>query len=181
MTTQEEYDGWIQNYDAMIKQTKSQRFIQIPKNFYDNLEAKVTINITGEQRNKAATLESLNNILITVARNPDLIQDPVMSQVLLKIIELSGAGISPISLTAGMAEKAKQNTGKQAAINKVSESMSYKDVPPDIQRQIEQQAGLTPSTTGSVPPTGAIPSPIQQGNLEGKGMPKKLSLQANPS
>lgn len=171
MTTQEEYDGWIQNYDTMIKQTKSQRFIQIPKDFYKNLEAKVTINITGEQRNKAATLESLNNILITVARNPSLIQDPVMSQVLLKIIELSGAGISPISLTAGMAEQAKQQQGKQGAVNRISESMSYKDVPEDVKRQIEQQAGLNPSQTG-VATGGAVLSPIQGGS------PKKLSLTA---
>lgn len=109
MVTQEEYDGWIENYDEFIKQTKSQRFIQIPKDFYKNLKAKVTVNITGEQRNKAATLESLNNILITYASNPALSTDPVASQLLTKIIELSGAGISPISITGAMNEKAKKD------------------------------------------------------------------------
>ena len=109
MVTQEEYDGWIEGYDEFIKQTKSQRFIQIPKDFYRNLKAKVTVNITGEQRNKAATLESLNNILITYASNPALSTDPVASQLLTKIIELSGAGISPISITGAMNEKAKKD------------------------------------------------------------------------
>ena len=109
MVTQEEYDGWIENYDEFIKQTKSQRFIDIPKDFYKNLKAKVTVNITGEQRNKAATLESLNNILITYASNPNLSQDPVASQLLTKIIELSGAGISPISITGAINEKAKKD------------------------------------------------------------------------
>ncbi len=163
----ETYDGFLQMYDTMVKQTKGQRFIQIPKNFYKNLKAKVTVNITGEQRNKAATLESLNNILITVSRNPALIQDPVMSQVLMKIIELSGAGISPVSLTAGIAEQAKQ-TQNQAA-NKVSESMSYKDVPEDVKRQIEQQAGLQPSQM-QPPPIQPKPQPQPQA--------KKLSLSA---
>lgn len=109
MVTQEEYDGWIEGYDEFIKQTKSQRFIQIPKDFYKNLKAKVTVNITGEQRNKAATLESLNNILITYASNPNLSQDPVASQLLTKIIELSGAGISPITITGAINEKAKKD------------------------------------------------------------------------
>ncbi len=109
MVTQEQYDGWIENYDEFIKATKSQRFIAIPKDFYKNLKAKVTVNITGEQRNKAATLESLNNILITYASNPALSTDPVASQLLTKIIELSGAGISPISITGAMNEKAKKD------------------------------------------------------------------------
>lgn len=109
MVTQEEYDGWIENYDEFIKQTKSQRFIQIPKDFYKNLKAKVTVNITGEQRNKAATLESLNNILITYASNPNLSQDPVASQLLTRIIELSGAGISPVTITSAINEKAKKD------------------------------------------------------------------------
>jgi hypothetical protein len=109
MITQEEYDGWIENYDEFIKQTKSQRFIEIPKDFYKNLSVKVTVNITGEQRNKAATLESLNNILITYASNPNLSQDPVASQLLTKIIELSGAGISPINITSAINEKAKKD------------------------------------------------------------------------
>lgn len=107
MVTQEEYDQWIQGYDDFIKITKSQRFIDIPKDFYKNLKAKVTVNITGEQRNKAATLESLNNILITYASNPNLANDPVASQLLAKIIELSGAGISPISITSAINEKMK--------------------------------------------------------------------------
>jgi hypothetical protein len=109
MVTQEEYDGWIENYDEFIKQTKSQRFIQIPKDFYKNLKVKVTVNVTGEQRNKAATLESLNNILVTYASNPALSTDPVASQLLTKIIELSGAGISPINITGAMNEKAKKD------------------------------------------------------------------------
>lgn len=109
MVTQEQYDQWIENYDEFIKQTKSQRFIAIPKDFYKNLKVKVTVNITGEQRNKAATLESLNNILITYASNPNLSQDPVASQLLTKIIELSGAGISPITITGAINEKAKKD------------------------------------------------------------------------
>lgn len=107
MPTQEDYDKIYEMEDSFIKETKSQRFIQIPKNFYKNLQAKVTVNITGEQRNKAATLESLNNILTVYASNPALAQDPVASQLLAKIIELSGSGISPVSITSAINDKAK--------------------------------------------------------------------------
>lgn len=107
IVTQEQYDGWMAMAGDFIKQTKGQRFINIPKDFYKNLKAKVTVNVTGEQRNKAATLESLNNILITYASNPTLSQDPVASQLLAKIIELSGSGISPVSITSAINEKNK--------------------------------------------------------------------------
>ena len=111
--TAEEYQTFIDNYDEFIKQTKGERFIEIPKDFYKNLKTKVTINITGEQRNKAVTLESLNNILITYASNPNLSADPVASQLLAKIIELSGAGISPVQITSAIAEKSKNDEQMQ--------------------------------------------------------------------
>lgn len=107
IVTQDEYVGWIMGAEEFIKSTKGTRFITIPKNFYKNLEAKVTVNITGEQRNKAATLESLNNILVTYASNPALSQDPVASQLLTKIIELSGSGISPVNISSAISEKNK--------------------------------------------------------------------------
>lgn len=103
----EEYEAWMVSAGDFIKETKGQRFIDIPKDFYKNLKAKVTVNITGEQRNKAATLESLNNILITYASNPMLSQDPVASQLLARIIELSGSGISPVAITSAINEKSK--------------------------------------------------------------------------
>ena len=114
LVTQEEFDVWVNGADEFIKQTKGTRFIEIPKDYYKNLNAKVTINVTGEQRNKAATLESLTNILTTVASNPALTQDPVLSQVLMKILELSGAGISPINISSAITEKNKMQEQLQA-------------------------------------------------------------------
>ena len=106
---QEEYDSWIENADEFIKKTKSQRFISIPKDYYKDLKPKITVNITGEQRNKAATLESLSNILTVYASNPNISSDPVASQLLARIIELSGAGISPVQITSAMNEKTKND------------------------------------------------------------------------
>jgi len=111
--TQEDYDAWLQVADDFIKSTKGQRFIQIPENFYKGFKAKLTVNITGEQRNKAATLESLSNILTVYASNPNMANDPVASQLLARIIELSGAGISPVAITEAINEKAKTDAMAQ--------------------------------------------------------------------
>lgn len=124
MVDQESYDKWIDGYDEFIKMTKGKRFIQIPKDFYSNLKAKVTVNVTGEQRNKAVTLESLNNLLVTYASNPNLSSDPVASQLLAKIVELSGAGISPVSISAAMSSKNKEAEAMQAQLQDVKPNPS---------------------------------------------------------
>jgi hypothetical protein len=118
IVTQEEYDAWIQSADTFIKGTKGQRFIQIPKNFYKNLKAKVTVNITGEQKNKAAVLESLNSVLVTymnaLKSGINLGQDPVFTLLLNEIIETSGAGISPVSITSALSENSTKMAQQQA-------------------------------------------------------------------
>jgi len=113
IVSQEDYDGWLQVADEFIKTTKGQRFIQIPKNFYKNLKAKVTVNITGEQRNKAATLESLNNLLITLL-NPAMANNPLAELIIGKIAELSGAGLSPVQISSAINESNKIRSEQMA-------------------------------------------------------------------
>lgn len=101
----------------MFSQTKTQRFLKIPKDYYKKFKAKITVNVTGEQRNKATILESLINIMTVYAQNPMIAQDPVLMQIFLRIVELSGAGISPVSLIGAIkeqAEKQKQMMAMQA-------------------------------------------------------------------
>jgi len=106
--TPEMQQAWTQENLSMIKKTQSTRFIQILKDQYKDLKPKVTVNITGEQRNKAATLETLNNIITLLTANPNATKDPFLMQLTTRIIELSGAGISPVSLLASIQESAKQ-------------------------------------------------------------------------
>jgi len=47
----------------------------------------------------------------------------------------------------------------QKPTNKVAESMNYKDAPPSVRRQIEQQAGLQPATEEEVSPNAPQPKP----------------------
>ena len=90
--------------------TKDKRFLDIPKGQYKNWKPKVTILTTGEQKNKAVILESLNNVLMTAAKAPQVLTDPTLSKVFAKILEVSGSGISPISLGMGQAIANQQST-----------------------------------------------------------------------
>lgn len=81
------------------------RYIKIPEGYFDGIEAKVTVITSGEQRNKAAVLTSLSSILQTVSAsfNPQtggfsILEDPTLSRIFGQIVEIAGAGISPVAL-----------------------------------------------------------------------------------
>lgn len=101
----EDYAKLVEAEKELLKKNKQIRFLDIPKGFYSNWKPKVTIVTTGEQKNKAVILESLNNVLLTVAQAPQILTDPTLSQIFAKILEVSGSGISPISLRLGQSQQ----------------------------------------------------------------------------
>lgn len=99
--TQEDYMAMQTQFKELIGKNGQRRFIDIPDNYYKDMKARLTINITGEQKDKSAVLESLSNLLQTML---PLVQQGIATpndiQVILnKIMETSGAGLSPISLS----------------------------------------------------------------------------------
>lgn len=107
--SQEDYDSAYQLALDYIKTTKGRRFIKIPKGYFDDMDAKVTILTTGEQLNKGVVLESLNNIMTTVAQNPGILENPTLSQIFARIVEIANVGISPFSLGIGIEKPKVQN------------------------------------------------------------------------
>lgn len=97
----EDYEVMVAGFKEMLGKTGAHRFLDVPKNFFKGFEGKVTVNTTGEQRNKAVILETLNNLLITVAKAPQILQDPKLGMIFAKILDISGSGISPISFGLG--------------------------------------------------------------------------------
>lgn len=101
-----QYQTAIATFRATLKGSK--RFLKVPAGFFKNVEANVTVITTGEQKNKAAILQSLSTILSDVMQsyNPQtgqfaVLQNPVMARIFGTILEMSGAGISPASLGIG--------------------------------------------------------------------------------
>lgn len=98
-------------YQALIQAEKllgTKRYLEMPDNYFDGIEAKVTVDPTGEMKNKQAMLQSLSTIMGDVVKsyNPQtgtfgVFEDPRLSRLFGTIVELSGVGISPASLGIG--------------------------------------------------------------------------------
>lgn len=99
VVSQEEYDTISGMAKELVRQTKNVRFLEIPKDYFKDLKVKVDIVTTGENVDKAAMFESLNNIFIAYAQNAQAVKsDPVLSKLFERIVDLSGVGISPAEL-----------------------------------------------------------------------------------
>jgi len=101
MITVEDYLSLQDQFTQLIGKNGKRRFLDLPDGYYKDMKARLTINITGEQKDKSAVLESLNSIMQTMI---PLAQQGIASpqdiqMVLNKIMEISGAGISPLSLS----------------------------------------------------------------------------------
>ena len=92
-------EDWDVLIEAAKMEAKPKRVMRIPEGYYDDIRTKVDILTTGENMDKQAMFESLNNLMITVAQNPQIMTDPAMSKLFGKIIDLSGVGITLPELT----------------------------------------------------------------------------------
>ena len=97
-----------EGYKKHIKKLGKKRFIKVPDNYFDDIDAKVTVITTGEQKNKAVILSSLSQLMrdVIASFNPTtgefgVLADPVLSKIFNQILELSATGISPVSLGKG--------------------------------------------------------------------------------
>lgn len=112
LPTEEDQTVKMDKWKERIKKTGKKRYIEIPDNYFDGIVAKITVLITGEQKNKAVILQSLAEIsrFVTSTFNPNTgtfgaLTDPTLSRLFNQMVELAGAGISPISLGAGIGKK----------------------------------------------------------------------------
>lgn len=101
-------EGRMEGYKKHIKKLGKKRFIEVPDNYFDDIECKVTVITTGEQKNKAVILQSLSQLMrdVIASFNPNtgefgVLADPTLSKIFNQILELSSTGLSPVSLGKG--------------------------------------------------------------------------------
>lgn len=105
--TQNEQQSMITGMKDELKKSGKKREVKIPEGYLD-IEGHITANITGELKNKAAILQSLDSIFKTVVStfNPNTgqyaaLQDPTLSKVFGQIVEMSGVPFSSSQLRGG--------------------------------------------------------------------------------
>lgn len=92
---------------AGLNKFGKKREIKIPEKFLD-IKGKITANITGELKNKAVILQSLDSIFRTVIStfNPNTgqyaaLEDPTLSKIFGQIVEMAGIPLSSAQLKSG--------------------------------------------------------------------------------
>lgn len=85
---------------SVLEQISSgQRKVKMEKEFFGDMKYNISWNPTGEDRNKAAKMETLTNLIQILASNPQALQNPTFAKVLSMALEESG-GVSPIQLAS---------------------------------------------------------------------------------
>lgn len=64
--------------------------LEIPDSFYDDVEATVDVQVTGEQFDSGARMQTLNTALQILGSNPTIVENPVTRSIFLKMLELAG-------------------------------------------------------------------------------------------
>ena len=169
--------GLRQQLSQQLGQQGNQRFIK-PSDIatktwaelFKDIEWDVEVEVTGDQTDKQAVMESLSGVLQTLATNPAVLQDPNMKLLFNKILETSGA-VSPLEIATPPAPTNPPTPAQKQPLV----SINYKDLSPDLQSQVAQEAGLKPDPNQ---PTGATTTPTPKG--KGKslkvGGSKKLQI-----
>lgn len=99
----DEFDPTQENYD-LIKETYTQKanafgdkiWTKVMKNFFKDLDYYVDLTITGENKNPFAQIQNGQALLLTMQKDPTIMQDPIKKKLLFKIMANMGWHMSEL-------------------------------------------------------------------------------------
>jgi hypothetical protein len=112
------------------------KVIDILKGEMKDVPMEVQTSIKGKQKDLAGKVDKLSRVFQSIFSNPAILQDPTAVKLLNQILEYSD--LDPIDIMP--TGQPQGDNGKSSS--KVSESMNFKDLPPDGQVQMAAQAGI---------------------------------------
>ena len=124
--TQEDLDRYVEFITQTLQKDGKRRYIEVPKDYFKDFEAKVTIDPTGEKKNKQTALQSLDNVFVKIASNPTILQNPDLVKTLNQMLEISGLNYINFKPVAPMPVESKnvpQSTQGQGAVQKQTEAV----------------------------------------------------------
>lgn len=86
---------------------------EIPDAFYDGLECSLDVQVTGEQMDVGARMQTYQNALQLIVTNPAILQDPSARALFTKMLELAGVSIVDIEAMENEASDQQQATQQQ--------------------------------------------------------------------
>lgn len=131
-----------QNVRDQFMKGGNKRFIEILKGEMADAPMDVEVNIAGKQKNLTQLTDKLTNVFRQIMAAPGILDDPRMAKIFNEILESSG--LSPVDFY----QKPKPQENQPA--NKVSESINFKDLPPEGKIQLAGQAGIKLTTPAPV-------------------------------
>lgn len=96
--TAEEKEMQVEKILQQFRTLGDKIWIDIRKDFFQNLEYEVTLEVTGETKNVQAMLNNISAVLTELARNPALIQNPLLKRLLFKQMSLMGMSVSELEM-----------------------------------------------------------------------------------
>lgn len=113
--TAEEMVQKVGSIVARFRSLGDKLWVTINKNFFNNIEYEVSLEITGEGRNTQAMLQNISAVLTELARNPELLNNPVLKRLLFKQMSLMGMSVSELELAeAEMSAQTPEELAAQA-------------------------------------------------------------------
>lgn len=150
----QQLDAYKQQVRQQFTKGGNKKFIEILKGELKDIPMDVDVDIANKQKDLSAMTDKITAIMKEIVAAPQILDDPRMARLFNQILEASG--FSPIDFTEKPPPAQQQN--------KVSESINFKDLPPEGQVQMAGQAGLKIS-----PPQPQLPQ--SQPALVGAGQP----------
>lgn len=94
--SQEYYDSLKQKLTDGYRKASDKVWLKIKKDFFKNLDYEVSLEITGEGKDLQSQLQNISTVLTELARNPELLNNPILKRLLYKQMTLMGMSISEL-------------------------------------------------------------------------------------
>lgn len=135
-------DTYKQQVVEQFKKKGSKHFIEIIKGEFKGQTLKVKVSVAGKSKNLGMEVDKLSNLINKFMSNPRALEIPYIAKMVNQVLEF--AGMKQIDFSSGQMPSA----GSQ-----IRETISFKDLPPEGQKQLAAMAGLQISTPSPMQPT----------------------------
>ncbi len=119
----------------------------------------IVVEVTNEQQDKQAVLQTLSTVMTTIASNPMVLNNPSAKLIFNKILSLTGE-VSPLELS-------NEQSQPMLPMRQIREMINFADLPPDAQQGMLEQAGIQVNPQQPQVPPQMQPSPVVGGGQGG--------------